>query len=155
MRFVLSVLTIVGLGFAAAGASSPAAAPPQAPASGAAEAVPTQPMPLATVRIPRAVKANDQLLPPGTYQVRLAGRLLPPVPGETPDLEQWVEFLQRGQVKGRAAAPIVPGNEIQSLAKGPIPSSGSARVELLKEGDYVRVWINKGGMNYLIYLPTA
>ena len=27
--------------------------------------------------------------------------------------------------------------------------------ELLKGGDYYRVWINRGGTNYLINLPTG
>ena len=119
--------------------------------------VPTQQMRLATVRIRHAVKADDQPLKPGTYQVRLTGEALQPAAGETPDLEQWVEFVQRGQVKGRAVATIVPQDQIQQVAKVPAdkaPKPGTARVEMLKGNDYVRVWINKGGTNYLIHLPV-
>ena len=29
------------------------------------------------------------------------------------------------------------------------------KVELLKGDDYLRVWINRGGTNYLIHLVTA
>jgi hypothetical protein len=28
-------------------------------------------------------------------------------------------------------------------------------VEALKGGDYIRVWINRGGHNYLVHLPPA
>jgi hypothetical protein len=28
-------------------------------------------------------------------------------------------------------------------------------VDVLKEGDYVRVWINRDGTHYLIHLPVA
>jgi hypothetical protein len=33
--------------------------------------------------------------------------------------------------------------------------TGGARVETLKGDDYVRVWINRRGVNYLIHLPPA
>jgi len=35
------------------------------------------------------------------------------------------------------------------------PKVNGSKVELLKGGDYVRVWINKGGNHYLLHLPTA
>jgi hypothetical protein len=116
--------------------------------------VPTSPMTLGTVHIPRLVKADDQPLKAGTYTVRLTGEALKPAVGETPNLEQWVEFLQNGQVKGKAVVSIVPPDEIRQVAHDPIPRSGTARVETLKGDDYVRVWINKGGISYLIHLPT-
>jgi hypothetical protein len=31
----------------------------------------------------------------------------------------------------------------------------SARVELLKGEDYLRVWINRAGNHYLVHLPVA
>ena len=46
---------------------------------------------------------------------------------------------------------ILPG-EMKDLMPGPDggrASSGSARVEMLKGNEYVRVWINRGGVNYL------
>ncbi len=120
--------------------------------------VPTSQMRLATVHIPRKVNADDQPLRPGTYQVRLTGEALKAATGQTPDLEQWVEFVQGGQVKGKAVASVVPADQIKEVAKVPAaksPKPGTARVELLKGNDYVRVWINKGGTNYLIHLPVA
>jgi hypothetical protein len=44
---------------------------------------------------------------------------------------------------------------MSKIAKSKQPAPGSAKVETLKGGDYVRVWINKGGENYLINLPKA
>jgi hypothetical protein len=118
--------------------------------------VPTSAMRLATVRIPRAVKADDQALKAGTYQVRLTGEALQPAAGATPDLEQWVEFVQGGKVKGKAVASIVPEDQIKEVAKGDKgPRPGGSKVEMLKGNDYVRVWINKGGTHYLIHLPVA
>jgi len=107
----------------------------------AAGEVPTTAMRLGTVHIPRSVKADDQALKAGTYQ--------------SPNLEQWVEFLQAGKVKGKAVASIVPADQIAEVAKGPKPKINSARVDVLKGDEYVRVWINRGGNNYLIHLPTV
>ncbi|MGE5245669.1 MAG: hypothetical protein ACM3SQ_15710 [Betaproteobacteria bacterium] len=120
--------------------------------------VPATKMRLATVHIPRKVNADDQPLKAGTYVVQLTGEALEPAPGQTPDLEQWVEFVQGGKVRGKAVASIVPADQIKEVAKTPPsrpPKAGTAKVELLKGNDYVRVWINKGGVNYLIHLPVA
>lgn len=110
---------------------------------------------LATVHIPRTTKADGQVLHAGTYQVRSTGEAAKPVPGETPNQEQWVEFLQAGKVKGKAVATVVPRDQIRDVEKEALPADGHARVQLLKGNDYVRVWINKGGTSYLIHLPTA
>ncbi len=159
MKQLVLVGALVGA-LAAAGPLADRASAKTAKQSGAhqdaAAAVPTSPMPLGTVRIPRAVKADDQSLAPGTYQVRLAGDPLKPAVGETPNLEQWVEFVQGGKVKGKAVASIVPASQINDVAKsGPRPPRNGSRVDVLKGNDYVRIWINKGGNNYLVHLPTA
>ena len=121
----------------------------------AAGEVPTTAMRLGTVHIPRGVKADDQPLKAGTYQVRLSGDPLQPAVGQSPNLEQWVEFVQAGKVKGKAVASIVPADQIAEVAKGPKPKPNGSRVDVLKGDEYVRVWINRGGNNYLIHLPTA
>jgi hypothetical protein len=112
-------------------------------------------MTLATVHIPRTVKADDQILKAGMYAVRLTGNPLTPAVGETPNLEQWVEFLKGGKVRGKAVASIVPPEQIHQVAEDHVPAAGHARVDVLKGNDYVRVWINKSGNSYLIHLPTA
>jgi hypothetical protein len=111
---------------------------------------------LGSVRIPRAVKANGERLAPGTYAVRLTNEeATPDAKGQTESLERWVEFLQGGQVKGREVASIVPDDEIAQVADSKRVPRGSSRVEMLKGNDYLRVWINRGGTNYLIHLPPA
>ena len=121
--------------------------------------VPTGEMALGSVTIPRAVKADGKPLARGTYQVRLtAQNAQTPAPGASPNLERWVEFLQGGQVKGREVVSIVPAAEVKDLMPGPDKEravNNSARVELLKGNEYLRVWINRRGVNYLIHLPAA
>jgi hypothetical protein len=111
---------------------------------------------LGSVRLTRAVKANGQPLAPGSYTVRLTEeQARPDAKGQDPSLERWVEFLQGSQVKGREVVTIVPESDIAQVSDGKRVPKGSARVEMLKGNDYVRVWINRGGNNYLIHLPPA
>ena len=120
--------------------------------------VPTTETALGSVRIPRAVKADGKDLRAGTYQVRLtAQEASPAVPGIK--MERWVEFVQGGKVAGREVASIIPGDEVKDTQPGPDlpgrqPRAGS-RVEMLKGGEYLRVWITRGGVQYLIHLPPA
>lgn len=121
--------------------------------------VPTGEVALGSVTIPRAVTADGKPLARGTYQVRLtAENATAPAPGATAALERWVEFRQGSQVKGREVVSIVPANEVKDLMPG--PDAGKAvrngsKVEVLKGNEYLRVWINRGGVNYLIHLPAA
>jgi hypothetical protein len=110
---------------------------------------------LGTVNIPQRVMANGQALPAGTYQVRLAADMPKPAVGQTPEASRYVEFVRGGAVAGREVATVVSAAEVGSIAKGPRPANGSSRTELLRGGDYLRIWINQGGMNYLIHLPPA
>jgi hypothetical protein len=110
---------------------------------------------LGTIRLTQAVMANGQRLPEGTYQVRLTGDQPTPAVGETPGGERWVEFLKNRTVAGRELATVVPADDIKTIAKGPAPKANTSRVDVLKGGDYIRVWINSGGTNYLINLPPA
>jgi hypothetical protein len=119
--------------------------------------VPTAATSLGSVNLPRAVMANGQTLSAGTYQVRLTAEAAQPsVPGI--QMERWVEFVRGGKAVGREVVSIVPAAEVKDLnsgAKGPRPAAGSSRVEMLKGDDYLRVWINRGGVNYLLHLPPA
>jgi len=108
---------------------------------------------LGNVHIPKAVKADGKDLAAGTYQVRLtADEAKPDAKGSSEQLERWVEFVQKGQVKGREVVSIVPATEAKLVQKDTPPASGGSKVETLKGGDYVRVWINKGGNYYLVHL---
>jgi hypothetical protein len=127
-------------------AQSSGAAAGAAPAAGTA---------LGSVTLPRRVMADGKPLAAGTYQVRLTGDEARPAAGQSPNAERYVEFLRGGQVVGREVATIVPNADIAAVAKGAKVGSGAARVEMLKGDDYLRVWINRGGHNYLIHLPPA
>jgi hypothetical protein len=113
-------------------------------------------MALATVHITKKVMVDGKPLEPGTYQLRLTTDHPQPAAGESPDSEQYVEFLKGGKVVGRDVASVVSKADIKDVAKGEAaPASGTAKVELLKGNDYIRVWVNKGGTNYLLHLPTG
>jgi hypothetical protein len=124
-------------------------------------AVPTGETVLGTVTIPRAVTADGKPLPKGTYTVRLTAQSAQPtVAGQLPDLNRWVEFVQGKTVRGREVVSIVPANEVAQTQPGPDLDSSHAprtatRVELLKGGDYLRVWIARQGIQYLIHLPPS
>jgi hypothetical protein len=119
--------------------------------------VPTAETALGSVNLPRAVMANGQRLSAGSYEVRLtADAAQPSVPGI--QMERWVEFVRGGKVVGREVVSIVPQAEMKDLQVGPDggrPGAGGARVEMLKGDDYLRVWINRRGVNYLLHLPPA
>ncbi len=119
---------------------------------------PTGETALGSVRLTRSVMADGKPLKAGTYQVRLTSQdASPMVPGIK--MERWVEFVQGGKVAGREVASIIPGDEVKDTQPGPDlpgkqPRAGT-RVDVLKGGDYVRVWITRGGVQYLIHMPPA
>jgi hypothetical protein len=119
---------------------------------------PTTETALGSVRIPRSVKADGKDLRAGTYQVRLTSQdASPSVPGIK--MERWVEFVQGGKVAGREVVSIIPADEVKDTMPGPdlpgkAPRAGT-RVDMLKGGDYLRVWITRNGVQYLIHLPPA
>ncbi len=127
---------------------------------GSAAQVPAGETVLGTVSIPRAVMADGKPLPAGRYTVRLTAQTATsPAPGALPELERWVEFVQGGQVRGRELVSIVPADEVKMTMPGPdmpgrVGRTGS-RVEMLKGGEFLRVWIARGGHNYLLHLPPA
>jgi len=111
---------------------------------------------LGTVHLTKKVMADGKPLAPGTYQVRLTSDSPKPAVGESPNGEKYVEFLRGGKVVGREVATVVSSADIGKIAKGPRPKgNNSSRVDTLKGGDYVRVWLVKGGDNYLINMPPA
>jgi hypothetical protein len=110
---------------------------------------------LGTVRLPQAVSANGQPLPAGTYTVRLTSDPVTPAVGQSPEAEQWVEFVQNGQVRGRELASVVTGPDAKQVLKITPPTSGAAKVQLLRGGEYLRVWLNRGGTHYLVHLATG
>jgi uncharacterized low-complexity protein len=111
---------------------------------------------LGSVAIPKGVKADGKDLPAGTYQVHLTpDEAKPDAKGATEKLERWVEFKKGSTVVGREVVSIVPADEAKLVQKDTPPASGGHKVETLKGGDYVRVWINKGGNYYLVHLAKS
>jgi len=107
---------------------------------------------LGTVRLPRAVVANGQPLPAGTYTVRMTADAVSSVVGQGPDAARWVEFVQGGQVKGKELASVVAPADTKLVAKRTPPAAGRPLVQMLKGADYLRVWVNHNGAQYLIHL---
>jgi hypothetical protein len=122
--------------------------------------VPTGEVVLGTVTIPRTVTADGKTLARGRYTIRLTAQSAQPtVAGQLPDLNRWVEFVQGGTVKGREVVSIVPAEEVSMTMPGPdmpghVGRTGS-KVEMLKGGEYLRVWIARGGIHYLLHLPPS
>jgi hypothetical protein len=119
--------------------------------------VPTGATSLGSVNLPRSVMANGQALPAGTFQVRLTPEnAQPSLPGV--ENGRWVEFVRGGKVVGREVAIVIPQAQMKDLQVGPDgsrPAAGGSRVEMLKGDEFLRVWINRGGVNYLMHLPPA
>jgi hypothetical protein len=110
---------------------------------------------LGQARLPRAVMANGQALPAGTYTLRLSADAVTAVVGQTPAESRWVEFVQNGQVRGREMATVLSATELAAVAEGRRPAAGAVQVELLKGNDYIRVWANRAGTHYLLHLAAS
>jgi hypothetical protein len=154
-RLVLmgALITLLGAGSAYAQAAGHTAPNPQ-PNTGPAPMAPEGQIALGSVHLGRAVKADGKSLPAGTYQVRLTPETASPAAkGATTGLERWVEFVQGGKVKGREVVSIIPQSEIDKVQKDTPPGRNGSKVETLKGGDYVRLWINRGGNHYLVHFP--
>ena len=130
-------------------------APNPQPATGPAVTAPDGEMALGSVHIPKGVKADGKALAAGTYQVKLTPqKATPDAKGQTGALERWVEFVKGGKVAGREVVTIIPQSEIDKVQKDTPPKANGSKVETLKGGDYVRLWINKGGNHYLVHFPA-
>ena len=106
--------------------------------------------------LPRRAYATGEALEPGPYRARLTDESAPVVDQEPATTTRWVEFLheEEGTVAGRALATVVPDADIDDVAAD-WAVRNQVRVDELREGDYVRVWLNRSGSSYLIHLPTA
>jgi hypothetical protein len=158
-QLVFVAAFVTALGASAAYAQEPAGgghtAPKTQPPMAAQASVPTGDLALGSVNIGRAVRADGQPLPAGTYQVRLTSQTASPdAIGQTPDAARWVEFVRGGKVVGREVVTIVPQSEISLVQKDAPPAPNGSKAELLRGGDYLRVWINRGGNHFLIHMPV-
>ena len=114
---------------------------------------PSEAMLIGTVDLPRQANADGVPLDPGRYELHLTSpSTTPHVNDVSHSRDHWIEFRQEDGVKGREMVTIVSGTEIITFAESTPPSSGSARIEVLKENDYLRIWLNNDGIHYLIHL---
>ena len=120
-----------------------------------ANAAAQTPTSLGSVTISQKVMADGKPLPTGTYQLRLSSEMPKPGVGQSPDGERYVEFLKNGKVVVREVATVVSNADIGTIAKGQKIAPGGTRVETLKGNDFVRIWVNRSGTNYLIHLPAS
>ncbi|MDP3716368.1 MAG: hypothetical protein Q8T13_01210 [Acidobacteriota bacterium] len=104
------------------------------------------------VALPRAAMADGKRLAAGTYSLRLGDEA--PAAGATMRAGRWVEFVSNGSVAGRGLAVVIPDSEISEVTSGSSPRN-EAWVAELRGGEYVRVWLNRGGVHYLLHLPTS
>ena len=107
------------------------------------------------IKLPVAVTANGKSLAPGVYMVRITGEHPAPARGQSVVSECWVDFLQNGLIVAREVASVIGPDEITDVIKGPAPARNTARVDILKERNYVRVWVNSAGIQYLVNLAIA
>jgi len=160
-RLVLvgTLATLIGTGaaFAQGGMNNPQgghAAPKTQPATGPAVSAPEGQIALGSVTLSRAVKADGKDLPAGTYQVRLTAEAPAEAKGASQGLERWAEFVRGGKVVGREVVTIIPQSEIANVQKDTPPGNNSAKVEMLKGGDYMRVWIRRANNHYLLHFAV-
>lgn len=108
---------------------------------------------LGTVTIAQPVLAGGITLRPGTYEVRLTGEHAKPLPGQSEEALQGIEFVQNGTVVARDAAEVIPGEPARVGTSG--RSSTRLRVERLRGDEFVRLSTNRNGERYLIHLAIA
>ncbi|MBI2186363.1 MAG: hypothetical protein HYU37_04480 [Acidobacteria bacterium] len=108
---------------------------------------------LGTVRLPQAVLVGGQRVDPGTYEVRLTGEHLMPLPGQSEDAGQQFELVANGQVVARDFAEVMPAPNV------PVGTSGGAgaapRVQTLRGGEFVRIAVTRGSERFLMHLALA
>jgi hypothetical protein len=109
---------------------------------------------LGSVNVSRAVKANGEALPAGTYTLRLIPEDLSKVVGQTPSESRWVEFVKGGKVVAKEVATVLTGTEVKAVVDGAAPAAGTSKTQMLKGNDYLRIWINRGGTHYLVHLTV-
>ena len=156
MRNQWVLVGLLAMSLAPAPALAQHKSPNQQPGTDGAPTAPTGELVLGTVHLTNATTADGKPLAAGTYTVRLtAQEAKPDAKGASENIERWVEFVQRGTVKGREVVSIIPSAELKNVVKDAPPGAGMSKVQMLKGNEYMRVWINKGGNHYLIYFPTG
>ena len=109
------------------------------------------PSSLGSFRLTNPVQAGGTTLQPGTYEVRLTGEHVTPLPGQSDEATQRIEILSNGQVVARDAATVMA---VTAAAVGTSGAPTFGRVEMLKGGDFLRVSFNKGSERFLLHFAA-
>jgi hypothetical protein len=107
---------------------------------------------LATVDIPRGVRANGAPLLAGSYDLRLTDEHPKPLPGQTQEAQVWVEFVRSGQAAGREVAQVVRDDDRPAVGASATPAAEGTSVALLRGEEFLRVTVKQIGVRYLVYL---
>lgn len=108
-----------------------------------------------TVQITQQVLADGKPLAPGTYEIWITDERPDVGAGAPSENQRTVELVQNGKVVAREIAEVFPRapREVVGTTGSAMPTT--ARVERLKEGDFIRVSINDPDGRFLIHLPTG
>ena len=97
--------------------------------------------------------ADGKPLPAGRYDVWFTEFTPGAGAGHTASLKGWAEFRAKdGTVQGRELGYSLPKFAYYNKLG---PARGTAKVEMLRGNDHVRVWFQRPDYNYLIHLPPA
>jgi hypothetical protein len=110
---------------------------------------------LGSVHLTHAVIADGKPLAAGLYLLRLTDDESRPSVGKSPNADRWIEFVKDGRVAAREVATVVSVKDTDTIALRSPPLANQSRVDVLKEGNYVRISINRGGTKYIIKMPPA
>jgi hypothetical protein len=107
-----------------------------------------------TVRITAHVAAGETTLSPGTYEIRLTQKGPTSLPGQPPDSQRWVEFVESDKVIAREIAEVLRDDDLPAEGASSRPVRDGTRVEMLKGGEFLRISIKRERERYLIHLPV-
>jgi hypothetical protein len=110
---------------------------------------------LGTVHITTTVKAAGTVLAPGMYELRLTGESPTPLDDEGRRVQEWVEFVSGGKVVAREAAEILYDDDLPAEGASAQKARSGTRVEMLKDGDFLRISVKRERDRYLVYLPVS
>lgn len=110
---------------------------------------------LGSIDLVRAVVADGVVLPAGRYEVRVTDDEALPAAGQSRGAERWVEFLQGGRVMGREVASVITAADMVAITKGTRPVRNGTLVQTLAGGEYLRLWLTKDTVSYLLHLRAG
>jgi hypothetical protein len=110
---------------------------------------------LGSLHLTYAVVADGKPLAAGLYLLRLTDDEPKPAVGKSPHAERWIEFVKDGRVAAREVANVVSAKDTETITMRPPALANQSRVDVLQDGNYVRISINRGGIKYIINMPPA